>query len=112
MMRIHPALEKVWQGARERNADILKHPLPVHFLILLCELNEREQSLTDGILKPGDIVCLKVGGNEMIVSAVLDAGTIECTYFDGQQQFAAVVPAADVEKVAVPRDPNLPHPPE
>ena len=63
------------------------------------------------VLKPGDIVRLKVGSVEMIVSAMLDADTIECTYFDGERQFTASVPIADVEKMLVPRDANLPPPP-
>ena len=64
-----------------------------------------------GILTTGDIVRLKVGSVEMIVSAMLDADTIECTYFDGERQFTASVPMADVEKIHAPRDPNLPPPP-
>ena len=110
MTRIHPALEKVWQGARTQHADIVDEPLPVRLLILLCELNERELALSDGNLKPGDIVRLKIGSKEMIVSNVLDGGTVECTYFDGEQQFAATIPAADVCKVEIPCDPTLPPP--
>ena len=110
MSRIHPALEKVWQGLRDQNADVVAQPLPVRFLILLCELNERERSLSEGVLKPGDIVRLKIGSKEMIVSRVIDADTVECTYFDGQQQFATTVQAADAQKVETPRDPNLPPP--
>jgi uncharacterized protein YodC (DUF2158 family) len=77
----------------------------------LCELNERERALAIGILTTGDIVRLKVGSMEMIVSSVIDADTIECTYFDGKRQLIALVPVADVEKMQVPRDPNLPPPP-
>jgi hypothetical protein len=47
----------------------------------LCELNERERALAIGILTTGDIVRLKVGSMEMIVSSVIDADTLECTYF-------------------------------
>lgn len=68
--------------------------------------------MSDDSLKPGDIVRLKIGSNEMIVSRVLDPDTIECTYFDGDQQITASVPAADVQKVGVPRDQNLPPPPD
>jgi uncharacterized protein YodC (DUF2158 family) len=107
----HPALEKVWEGARREHADIVEQPLPVRFLVLLCELKEKERALADS-LQAGDIVRLKIGSREMIVSKVLDAGTIECTYFDGEQQFTAAVPAADVEKVGVPRDPTLPPAPD
>ena len=63
-----------------------------------------------GTLKPGDIVRLKIGSKELIVSRVLDADTIECTFFDGDQQSTSVVPVGDVEKVEHPRDPNLPPP--
>ena len=112
MPSIHPALEKVWQGARRQHADIVEQPLPVRFLVLLCELKEKERVLADSVLQAGDIVRLKIGSKEMIVSKVLDADTIECTYFDGEQQFTAAVPAADVEKVGVPRDPTLPPAPD
>jgi uncharacterized protein YodC (DUF2158 family) len=108
MAPFHPALQRIWEEVRKRNADIVEQPFPMRLLTLLCELNEKERSLTTGILKPGDVVRLKVGSNEMIVSKVLDADTVECTYFDGQQQFTAAVPIADVHKVAIPRDPNLP----
>ena len=64
-----------------------------------------------GILTTGDIVRLKVGSMEMIVSAMLDADTIECTYFDGEAAIHRLGAVADVEKMHVPRDPNLPPPP-
>lgn len=64
-----------------------------------------------GVLTTGDIVRLKVGSMEMIVYNVIDADTIECTYFDGKRQLIALVPVADVEKMQVPRDPTLPPPP-
>jgi uncharacterized protein YodC (DUF2158 family) len=103
MAPINPALERLWQMFRKQNADIVAQPIPMGMLILLCELNEKEQSLTVGIIKPGDIVRLKAGSKEMIVSKVLDANTVECTYFDGEQQFTAATPVADVEKVAISR---------
>ena len=112
MLRNHPTLEKVWQDARERHADIVGQPLPVRFVVLLCELKEKELLLADSILRAGDIVRLKIGSREMIVSKVLDADTIECTYFDGDRQFAVSIPTADVERVGVPRDPDLPPAPD
>jgi uncharacterized protein YodC (DUF2158 family) len=69
------------------------------------------EPVASGVLTTGDIVRLKVGSMEMIVSSVIDADTIECTYFDGERQFTALVPIADVDKMQVPRDPNLPPPP-
>jgi uncharacterized protein YodC (DUF2158 family) len=75
------------------------------------QLTKGSEALPIDLLKEGDIVRLKVGSKEMIVSSVLDADTIECTYFDGERQFTASVPIADVEKMQVPRDPNLPPPP-
>jgi uncharacterized protein YodC (DUF2158 family) len=103
-------LKKVWESMRRQHADIVAKPMPVKFLVLLCELKEREQRMPRDKLKAGDVVRLKIGSQEMIVSKVIDADTIECTHFDGIQHVRASVEAADVIKVAEPRDPNLPSP--
>jgi uncharacterized protein YodC (DUF2158 family) len=73
-------------------------------------LKKESETLPIDLLKAGDIVRLKVGSMEMMVSSILDTDTIECTYFDGKRQLTALVPVADVEKMRVPRDPNLPPP--
>ena len=57
------------------------------------------------ILKAGDIVRHRTISREMIVTNVLDADTIECTYLDGGQKFTRSVSVEEVEKVKVPRDP-------
>lgn len=93
---------------RDRHADIVAQPMPVKFLIKLCELKEREVLVTIDVLEAGDVVRLKIGSQEMLVSKVLNTQTIECTYFDGIQQVTTTVPVADVVKVEAPRDPNLP----
>lgn len=82
----------------------------MRLLVLLCELREKERVLANIQLKPGDIVRLKVGSKDMIVSDVLDLDTIECTFFDGDRQFTTTVAAADVVKVHVPSEQNLPSP--
>jgi uncharacterized protein YodC (DUF2158 family) len=106
----HAALERIWETMREQYADIVAQPMPVKFLVKLCELRESETLVMIDLLKAGDVVRLKVGSNEMLVSKVLDTETIECTHFDGVQQVTASVPVADVVKVGVPRDTNLPLP--
>ena len=47
---------------------------------------------------------------EMIVSKVLQSDTIECTYFDGEQQFTSRMQAGDVIKLDVLRNNDLPVP--
>ena len=106
----HAALERIWETMREQYADIVAQPMPVGFLVKLCELRESETLVMIDLLKAGDVVRLKIGSKEMLVSKVLDTETIECTHFDGVQQTTAAVPVADVVKVEVPRDPNLPRP--
>ena len=106
----HAALERIWETMREQYADIVAQPMPVGFLVKLCELRESETLVMIDLLKAGDVVRLKIGSKEMLVSKVLDTETIECTHFDGVQQVTASVPVADVVKVGVPRDTNLPLP--
>jgi hypothetical protein len=104
MAEKHPALERVWQAMRDRYADIAAQPLPVKFLVKLCELKERELLVTIDVLQRGDVVRLKAGSREMRVSKVLDTETVECTYEDDVRQVTVTAPVADVVKVDGSRD--------
>lgn len=111
MRNIDPALQRVWELMRQNHVDIIHQSMPSRLLQLLEELDQKERALHSGV-KPGDVVRLKSGSNEMMVSALLDEHTAECTYFDGDQTLTLSVPIADLQKVQVPRDPNLPLSPD
>ena len=109
MRTVNPAVQRVWELLRQNNADILTQSLPTRLIRLLHELEHKERVM-DSAVKPGDVVRLKAGSNEMMVSAILTDATAECTYFDGDQTLTISVPIADLQKVAVPRNPDLPLP--
>ena len=104
-----PAIQRVWELMRHDHADIINQSLPARLFQLLDELERKERALDD-LIRAGDVVRLKTGSNEMMVSALLDKATAECTYFDGDQTLTVAVPVADLHKVQVPRNPDLPLP--
>jgi uncharacterized protein YodC (DUF2158 family) len=91
---------------REGAEPLVRQRLPWRWIDLLCRLDEKEAELMQ--FQPGDVVRLRTGSNEMTVSAILGADEVECTYFDGTQQFTVAVRGADLEKIDAPTDPNFP----